>query len=159
MEVLDRGNLGVKFWMDGIEYFIAGYAIVLSIDIYESLLISRVCVCVLIYSQSSPFSLPLFRNNTEEIFRTSLFSLGNFRLLLPPSKLVVLIGRTTCRGHSGGSIKLKSSLDCEKEWKGKEWRRICKIERGDKQNKWAGRAEYGCIQASFRFYFRAAISA
>lgn len=55
MEVLVRGNLGVKFWMDGIEYFI-GYAIVLSIDIYESLLISRVCVCVLIYSQSSPFS-------------------------------------------------------------------------------------------------------
>lgn len=45
MEVLDRGNLGVKFWMDGIEYFI-GYAIVLSIDIYESLLISQVCVCV-----------------------------------------------------------------------------------------------------------------
>lgn len=158
MEVFDRGNLGVKFWMDGIEYFI-GYAIVLSIDIYESLLISRVCVCVLIYSQSSPFSLPFFRNNTEEIFRTSLFSLGNFRLLLPPSKLVVLIGRTTYRGHSGGFIKLKSSLDCEKEWKGKEWRRICKIERGDKQNKWAGRAEYGCIQASFRFYFRAAISA
>lgn len=70
MEVLDRENLGVKFWMDGFEYFI-GYAIVLSIDIYESLLISRVCVCVLIYSQSSPFSLPLFRNNTEEIFRTS----------------------------------------------------------------------------------------
>lgn len=98
MEVLDRENLGVKFWMDGIEYFIAGYAIVLSIDIYESLLISRVCVCVLIYSQSSPFSLLLFRNNTEEIFRTSLFSLGNFRLLLPPSKLVVLIGRTTYRG-------------------------------------------------------------
>lgn len=56
MEVLDRGNLGVKFWMDGIEYFIASYAIVLSIDIYESLLISRVCVCVLIYSRSSPFS-------------------------------------------------------------------------------------------------------
>lgn len=97
MEVLVRGNLGVKFWMDGIEYFI-GYAIVLSIDIYESLLISRVCVCVLIYSQSSPFSLLLFRNNTEEIFRTSLFSLGNFRLLLPLSKLVVLIGRTTYRG-------------------------------------------------------------
>lgn len=36
----------MKFWMDEIEYFIAGYAIVLSINIYESVVINFVCACV-----------------------------------------------------------------------------------------------------------------